>query len=462
MGSNHMNIYIKKNENTICDTIADESIIFSLNRSEERNVYTNFPDTINRMGFQDIEPIYEDLFVIGLSVLAIDKRISRSLSSDNWTRELDVNIPVLKNNIWNSSINRINAMLCFLTGDKWNVSFRPVEDSFFHSNKKYRKTYSVPQCDSVCLFSGGLDSFCGAITLLKEGKSPCLIGHNEYPKLRIKQEKLAKMFREEYPEQNAEFISFTAGSRAPKYNDDSEFSGSENTSRGRSLLFLCVALVMASLLGDKIPVYIPENGFIGLNVPLTNNRKGSCTTRTTHPYFLNMFRELLENVGIKNEIINFFAYETKRNIVNSVKDEEAFKRGYLETISCSHPCIPRYNRNGPKEYPINCGYCYPCIIRKSSLLNVPNGNQGYTENSLTMDFINKNSHKNIINDLKAVISAVYRFEHIDEKELIRLIKGTGKLSNDEINAFKSVYKNSINDIIELLSKNPELKEYIGL
>jgi 7-cyano-7-deazaguanine synthase in queuosine biosynthesis len=414
------------------------------------------------MGFQDIEPIYEDLFVIGLSIFSIDKRISRSLFSDNWTRELNVNIPVLKNDIWNNSINNINTMLCFLTGDKWNISFRPTEESLFHSEKRYRKTYSVPQCDSVCLFSGGLDSFCGAITLLKEGKSPCLIGHNEYPKLRIRQENLAKMFREEYPDQNAEFISFTAGSRAPQYATGEVFLGSENTSRGRSLLFLCVALVMASVLGDNISVYIPENGFIGLNVPLTNNRKGSCSTRTTHPHFLNMFKELLENVGIKNQINNFFAYETKRNIVNSVKDEEAFKRGYLETISCSHPCIPRYNKNGPKEYPINCGYCYPCIIRKSSLLDVPNGNQGYTENALTKQFINKNSHKDIVNDLKAVISAIYRFKHIDEKELIRLIKGTGKLSNNEINKFKSVYNDSINDIIELLSKDKELKGYIGL
>ncbi len=457
-----MDINIKKNENAVCDAITDNSIIFSLNRYNNRNVYTNFPEKINRMGFKDVTAVYEDLFVIGLSIFAIDKRISRSLFNDNWTRILNVNIPVIESDKWNNFTDEINSMLCFLTGDKWNISFRSTEESLFHSDKKYRNTISVPQCNSVCLFSGGLDSFCGAITLLKEGKSPCLIGHNEYPKLRKKQESLVRMFREEYPEQNTEFVSFNAGSRAPKFANGEEFLGSENTSRGRSLLFLCVALVMASVLGDNIPVYIPENGFIGLNVPLTNNRKGSCTTRTTHPHFLNMFRELLRNVGIRNEIINFFAYETKRNIVNSVKEENAFKRGYLETISCSHPCIPRYNKNGSKDYPINCGYCYPCIIRKSSLLDVPNGNQGYTENLLTMDYINKNSHKDIINDFKAVISAVYRFKHIDEKELIRLIKGTGKLSNDEINIFKYVYSDSISDIIELLSMDPEVKEYIEL
>ncbi len=456
-----MNIFISKNENAVHNNIDIDSIIFSLNRYDKRNVYTNFPDTINRMGIKDIDSIYEDLFVIGLSVFAIDKRIPRTFFADNWTRELTVNIPVL-NDVWEHLVDHINIMLSFLTGDKWYISFRSTEESFFHSVKKYRKTYSIPQCDSVCLFSGGLDSFCGAITLLKKEKSPCLIGHNEYPKLRIKQENLAKMFREEFPDQNAEFVSFTAGSRAPQYADGKEFLGSENTTRGRSLLFLCVALVMASVLGENIPVYIPENGFIGLNVPLTNNRKGSCTTRTTHPHFLNMFRELLNNVGIKNKINNFFAYETKRNIVNSVKDEEAFKRGYLETISCSHPCIHRYNKNGSKEYPINCGYCYPCIIRKSALLDVPDGNQGYTENTLSMQFINENSHKNIIDDLKAVISTIYRFEHIDEKELIRLIKGTGKLSFDEINKFKSVYIDSINDIIELLSMDPKIKEYIGL
>ena len=99
-----------------------------------------------------------------------------------------------------------------------------------------------------------------------------MFGHNEYPKLRAKQEKLESLFNKYYNNQNTKFLSFTANSRAP-INSIGKLNGSENTSRGRSLLFLCGALTMASILGDNVPVYIPENGFIGLNIPLTNSRK---------------------------------------------------------------------------------------------------------------------------------------------------------------------------------------------
>ena len=87
------------------------------------------------MGIKDIDSIYEDLFVIGLSVFAIDKRIPRTFFADNWTRELTVNIPVL-NDVWEHLVDHINIMLSFLTGDKWYISFRSTEESFFHSVKK--------------------------------------------------------------------------------------------------------------------------------------------------------------------------------------------------------------------------------------------------------------------------------------------------------------------------------------
>ena len=53
-----MNIFISKNENAVHNNIDIDSIIFSLNRYDKRNVYTNFPDTINRMVIKDIYSIY--------------------------------------------------------------------------------------------------------------------------------------------------------------------------------------------------------------------------------------------------------------------------------------------------------------------------------------------------------------------------------------------------------------------
>ena len=226
-------------------------------------------------------------------------------------------------------------------------------------------------------------------------------------------------------------IGFTAGSRAP-YSLHGSLPGTENTSRGRSLLFLSAALSVAGIMGENTPVYIPENGFIGLNVALTGSRKGSCSTRTTHPYFLRQLKDILTVVGIKNPINNIFAFQSKREIVRSVKDCDAFQRGYKETISCSHPCVSRYNRNGSREYPINCGYCYPCIIRKSSLLDVSD----------------------------AVVSSIYRFQTSNDEQLRRLIRKTGNLSQYETEQFLRLYKSSMNDIIELFHMDPGMERYI--
>lgn len=256
-------------------------------------------------------------------------------------------------------------------------------------------------------------------------------------------------------------MSFTANTRAP-INNIGKLAGTENTSRGRSLIFLCAALTVAGIMGKDTPVFIPENGFIGLNIPLTDSRKGSCSTRTTHPHFLRCFSEILSSVGIRNPINNFFAYNTKREIVNSVKDTAAFIDGYATTISCSHPCVSRYNRTGSREYPINCGYCYPCLIRKSSLLDTDMAKEKYSFDGGVYEFLQKNHGSDKCNDLLAVINSVYRYVNVSDAEIHRLIQCTGSLSQDEINYFNRVYRSTMEDLIEMFLQEDKMKEFIGL
>lgn len=422
-----MKIWINKNDYEEPNSNYVDAYVFSLKREEYSTIYTNISDTWLRLGSMSISPIYEDLFVIAISIFAIDKRVPRNLFTDCWTREIDVSIPVIELEKWESVKESWSKTMNFLTGDVWNINFRKSDSSYSQRSRQSRSKIDISRCDVVSLFSGGLDSFCGAIELLEQGKSPCLFGHNEYPKLRAKQERLCELFQTEYPSKKVKFLSFTANSRAPISNGHGKLDGSENTSRGRSLLFLCSALSIAGIMGDKTPVYIPENGFIGLNVPLTNSRKGTCSTRTTHPYFLDNFRRILENVGIKNPILNFYAYSTKREIVNSVKDTNSFQHGFAETISCSHPCLPRWDKNGNNEYPKNCGYCYPCLIRKSSLIDVSHRVEPYSYESVSMDFLNLFSESDKVSDLTAVISSVYRYKTVNDNEIRRLIRCTGQL-----------------------------------
>lgn len=284
----------------------------SINRDTRSSAYSNLPAIWYHLDQMQLEPVYEDLYIIGLSVFSLDKRVTRKQFRDCWTRSIEVSIPVLEYERWKGTELSWNKLLSYLTGDEWKIIFRETNAVYSKHENANRKHLDISKCDCVSLFSGGLDSYCGAIKLLEEQKSPCLIGHNEYPKLRYIQEEFAEDFRICYPEQNLLFIGFTAGARAPISTIYGKLNGVENTSRGRSLLFLCAAITVAGIMGNDIPVYIPENGFIGLNVALTNSRKGTCSTRTTHPHFLNGLRNILQKIGISNPIENFFAFKTKR------------------------------------------------------------------------------------------------------------------------------------------------------
>ena len=167
-------------------------------------------------------------------------------------------------------------------------------------------------------------------------------------------------------------------------------------------------------------------------------------------------------VGINNPILNFYQYSTKREVVNSVKDTNAFMQGYSETISCSHPAVARYNKIGSREYPINCGYCYPCLIRKSSLLDLNNLNEKYTYKDVSYTLIQALSESEKSNDLFAVINSIFRYTEIDDSELRRLIQCTGKLTKEEIEKYILVYKKSMNDLIELFSQDKKMKGYLNI
>lgn len=450
-----MRFWIKKENDSDPVEEWSKAYCLSINRDSWSTIYSSVPNIWYHLGKQSMEYIYEDLFVIGLSVFALDKRISRSYFPDAWTREIEVSIPVLEKDKWDSTCGKWNRLLSFLTGDIWKIEFRATSEEYGAHKNPNRSKIDISKCDCVSLFSGGLDSFCGAIKLLENGKSPVLVGHNEYPKLRYIQEKMVEDFRKNYESQSISFLGFTAGARAPMTIEGERLSKTENTSRGRSLLFLCAAISIAGIMGENVPVYIPENGFIGLNISLTNSRKGSCSTRTTHPFFLEGLCEILKSLGIKNNIDNFFAYKSKREIVNLVSGTPSFVDNYKNTISCSHPCVARYNRTGSREYPVNCGFCYPCLIRKASLQDVEP-----KEDRSTVSFIDCESENSKSADLFAVMSSVHRYKKLSDKELRRMIRGTGRLSNEKVALFERVYREGMEDLENFFNKEPDMGKYL--
>lgn len=49
---------------------------------------------------------------------------------------------------------------------------------------------------------------------------------------------------------------------------------------------------------------VPENGLIALNVPLDPLRLGALSTRTTHPFYMARWNDLLSALGIPGRLEN--------------------------------------------------------------------------------------------------------------------------------------------------------------
>ena len=209
------------------------------------------------------------------------------------------------------------------------------------------------------------------------------------------------------------------------------------------------------------------NGFIGLNVALTMSRKGTCSTRTTHPYFLRELNKIIERIGITNKVENFYAYNSKGKIVEEVKGTQAFIQGARLTISCSHPCLSRYDKMPP---PLNCGYCYPCLIRRASMNNAKSCDGEYNTNySISRSFISQyNKIGGRASDLKAVLWSLNRYLSLEDKvEVKKLVVKTGSLENDEIEKLSEVYIDSMNELKEMVIEESskdygDILSYIGV
>jgi hypothetical protein len=107
---------------------------------------------------------------------------------------------------------------------------------------------------------------------------------------------------------------------------------------------------------------VPENGFIGINVPLIPARSGSLSTRTTHPLFVRLLSEIAMAVGVTNPIVNPLRMQTKGEALATCLRPDLLATTAPMSVSCAHPTAGRWQRRpGP------CGYCYPCLIRRASM-----------------------------------------------------------------------------------------------
>lgn len=304
-----------------------------------------------------------DLLVVAAHVHAADTRISRvEQSQDSWTREIRLVVPVSDPVRWGAATSTLTKALNFLTGDRWTIGFRTRSDRFATIAKQAPPSLLTLPFDSLSLFSGGLDSLIGAIDLLHAGSTPLLVSHFGEGATSDAQTKLFAGLKKEYVKSAFDRLRVGMTFADGLVKD----VGSENSTRGRSFLFFALGVFAGTGLGNGFVLRVPENGLIALNVPLDPLRLGSNSTRTTHPYYMARWNELLTELGIDGRVENPYWDKTKGEMASACANKALLLKLAPHSLSCAHPANARWQGHQGRGIE-HCGYCLPCLIRRAAL-----------------------------------------------------------------------------------------------
>lgn len=304
-----------------------------------------------------------DLAVVAAHVHAADTRISRAHESqDSWTREIRLIIPVHDLDRWSAATGTLTTLLNFLTGDRWVLQFRERSERFATLVSLNTASLLAPPFTALSLFSGGLDSLIGAIDLLERQAEPLLVSHFGDGATSDAQNKLFNFLKKRYPGRPFERLRVDMVFPVGLVKD----VDSENSTRGRSFLFIALGALAGTGLADGFTLRVPENGLIALNVPLDPLRLGSNSTRTTHPFYLARWNDLLSHLGVAGRIENPYWSMTKGEMVSECESQSVLREIASSSLSCAHPASARWQGLQGRGIE-HCGYCLPCLIRRAAL-----------------------------------------------------------------------------------------------
>lgn len=270
-----------------------------------------------------------------------------------FTRRLQLTVEIADPAPWEGeAINQFAQLLFWLTGDTWDLQL--IQDP----------TAPVPASDevsdrveTVALLSGGLDSYLGALHLLSTSSDPPqFVGHYDTATAVRRAQNMARSWLQEAwkPPPSYTQIEFTqVGAKK------------ENSSRSRSLLFIALGVAIASC-RQASTLFVPENGFTSLNLPLHPNRAGALSTRSTHPETFYRVNKLLRTLGLVITVTNPFADLTKGEEMRMVADNRPptdWDRVAGLTVSCSKLDGARIKGGNST---LNCGLCYACVTRRGA------------------------------------------------------------------------------------------------
>lgn len=359
-------------------------------------------DYISRSLLANVPDLLLDLLEIASYIYCADQRLPRGSTQltnfgENWRRDLHFEIPVRVPGLWRQQeVQRLlEDTLGFLSDDSYTFDFREATRPFQLRDVYFQDLIDASSdYDAVAMFSGGLDSFAGAVQdIVLLGRSVCLVGHSSATKVNSIQQQLVDELKSRGLERRVTYI--------PVWVTNENVRPSDHSQRTRSFLFACLGVVIAHMSGkDRFTFY--ENGVVSINPPLAGDIVGGRATRTTHPRVLRGFEDLFSTLLERRiQIENPLQWMTKGEVAMLLQEA-----GMADLLATTNSCTrPRTWTLAHKH----CGACSQCIDRRFGVLAAGLGDQepaaNYKIDLLTAD-------RSTSDDLRMAVSYVSFFKKV--------------------------------------------------
>lgn len=319
---------------------------------EESSFRTTVGPRLEQLG--PVPDPHVDFVRLAALVYLVDRTATRT--ERGFERTLSLVVPVSDPDAWNEHAGRLAELLRLLSSDTWSLTFTKARPP------RSREVAPAHHSDLVLLFSGGADSLSGALVAHADGREPLLTSHWDFSITSGVQNRLVGDL-ETFWGQRPATQKVRLGRRSTQIGSGVKFR-TEGSSRSRSLLFLAVGLAVASV--NDAELWMAENGFASLNVPLTGERRAAFSTRTTHPGFLRDLGDVLRTLGLRVELSNPFEQLTKGEVYARVADAIGTTHA-SRLLSASHSCA-KPDRGPDFAAETHCGACFGCLVRRAAFL----------------------------------------------------------------------------------------------
>lgn len=317
-------------------------------------------DRISTSFSRTLTPQLQDLMEVATAAYLADRfaprrHPERSEQSVPMNRRIRLSLPVRLPHLWKRRPAQLLGDLMFcLAADEWEFTFTATAAESAFPQQSYLLDVSPEREAAVMLFSGGLDSYAGAVRQLCDPEPFHVLvsgyTHNRMAAEQVAQSKILFEGRRQLGHHVA-----------VPYGMPAKVAGIrlESSQRSRSLIHLSIGALTALSLGRR-DFSIYENGIGALNLPFDASQSGWEVSRAVHPKVLSLMEELIgEITGEPFQIRTPFLFSTKAESIVGA-EMTRYCHGIRHTFSCDR--FPNY-----RERRRQCGVCSSCVLRRLAL-----------------------------------------------------------------------------------------------